>query len=252
MDEIQCQYQYDGQNHPFVLNAHITNNITPKIEYSLTGKDGSWSTIKISVSDPDTTMPVFYRVTGYNTPTLQGVGTLRIIPAQVCTVTFVYLRNDGTEARYRTSVEYGESAAAPKLPELDAYVFDGWDESFDTVYSDLVVTARYSRRTVSCNVYSSLSNSYETITCFYGDALQPVAVCDQDPPDRWSYRYWYTYDKNQVVMVNKSEIDSFKQDGLDLYPYYRRLYKLTTYAMSDDTESKTFVSTIDVLSGESV
>lgn len=114
------------------------------------------------------------------------------------------------------------------------------------------MTASYTRRPVSCNVYSSLSNSCDTISCFYGDKLQPVAVCDQEPEDRWAYRYWYTYDGGNVVMVNKSEIESFKQDGLNLYPYYRRLYKLTTYAISDDSGDMSFVSSIDVLSGESV
>lgn len=100
VDGMQWQYQYDGEDHPFVLSAHITNSIEPKIEYSLTGKDGSWSTIKISSSDADTMMSVFYRVTGYNTPTLSGVGTLRITPARIFTVTFVYQQNDGTETRY--------------------------------------------------------------------------------------------------------------------------------------------------------
>ena len=178
VDRIDDLYQYDEKDHQFIVNAHITNNITPKIEYSITGNDGSWSTVPVRASEQNTNMQVLYRVTGYNTPTLTGVGTLRILPAQIFSVTFVYKRNDGTEARYKTRAEYGGSATAPGIPDLDAYLFDGWDKTFDKVYTDLVVTAKYNRRPVFCNVYSSLSNSCEETSCFYGDKLQPIAVCD--------------------------------------------------------------------------
>lgn len=43
----------------------------------------------------------------------------------------------------KKKVLYGDPATAPDAPAIDGYEFAGWDTSFDSVTSDLTVTAVY-------------------------------------------------------------------------------------------------------------
>ena len=56
------------------------------------------------------------------------------------TVSFV--GKDGGELKTE-KVPYGAPATAPDAPAIDGYEFAGWDTSFDSVTSDLTVTAVY-------------------------------------------------------------------------------------------------------------
>lgn len=56
------------------------------------------------------------------------------------TVSFV--GKDGGELKTE-KVPYGDPATAPDAPTIDGYEFAGWDTSFDSVTSDLTVTAVY-------------------------------------------------------------------------------------------------------------
>ena len=56
------------------------------------------------------------------------------------TVSFV--GKDGGELK-EEKVPYGDPATAPDAPVIDGYEFAGWDTSFDSVTSDLTVTAVY-------------------------------------------------------------------------------------------------------------
>ena len=62
------------------------------------------------------------------------------IPATTYTVTFVDW--DGTVLKTET-VEEGKAATAPDAPTREGYNFTGWDVAFDSVTSDLTVTAQY-------------------------------------------------------------------------------------------------------------
>lgn len=59
---------------------------------------------------------------------------------KVFTVSFV--GKDGGELKTE-KVQYGDPATAPDAPSIDGYEFAGWDTSFDSVTSDLTVTAVY-------------------------------------------------------------------------------------------------------------
>lgn len=52
---------------------------------------------------------------------------------------------DGTVLKTETGIKSGNSASAPEAPERVGYSFTGWDNTFDAVTSDLIVTATYER-----------------------------------------------------------------------------------------------------------
>lgn len=41
------------------------------------------------------------------------------------------------------TVDMNGAATAPEVPEVDGYTFNGWDKSFDSVTSDMTITAKY-------------------------------------------------------------------------------------------------------------
>lgn len=62
------------------------------------------------------------------------------------TYTVTFQDWDGTTLKIET-VNSGEAATAPEAPIRTGYTFTGWDQSFDVVTSDLVVTAQYTQKT---------------------------------------------------------------------------------------------------------
>ena len=62
------------------------------------------------------------------------------------TYTVTFQDWDGTTLKTET-VNSGEAATAPEAPIRTGYTFTGWDQSFDVVTSDLVVTAQYTQKT---------------------------------------------------------------------------------------------------------
>jgi hypothetical protein len=68
------------------------------------------------------------------------------LPVTNYTVTFKDW--DGTVLKTET-VASGKSATAPAAPSREGYTFIGWDKSFDSVTSDLIVTALYEEIPVS-------------------------------------------------------------------------------------------------------
>ena len=254
IDSKQNTYEYDEQIHRFIISAHITTGITPTIEYSHTGEDGTWSQIPIGVSEAGSSIDVYYKITGNNTETLIDHDKLTISEANIFNVTFVTKLNDGSIHRSTQKVEYGKSATEPQLQELDAWVFDGWDKTFDKIYSNLVVTAQYSPRTISCNVYSSLSVNYITLTCLYGGSIIPQASCDQDTTnERWEFINWYYYDPtNTQTQITSDKFKYFTNNGLNIYPFYRRLYIISSYSYLMDTNEKTLIKEHRIFEGYSL
>lgn len=55
----------------------------------------------------------------------------------------IFYDYNGTVLSTQT-VNYGEAAVAPELPEREGYYFSGWDTDFSYVTSDIIVTAQYS------------------------------------------------------------------------------------------------------------
>lgn len=78
-------------------------------------------------------------------------GTIGASNQQDQNIVLVYTKNkytvsfvgkDGGELKTE-KVPYGDPATAPDAPTIDGYEFAGWDTSFDSVTSDLTVTAVY-------------------------------------------------------------------------------------------------------------
>lgn len=63
------------------------------------------------------------------------------------TVTFTYLKKDGTPAEKSQTVEYNESATPPSNDDIpktdDGQCFDGWDADYSKITDDLTVPAKY-------------------------------------------------------------------------------------------------------------
>lgn len=63
------------------------------------------------------------------------------------TVTFTYLKKDGTPAEKSQTVEYNESAIPPNNDDIpktdDGQCFDGWDADYSKITDDLTVPAKY-------------------------------------------------------------------------------------------------------------
>ncbi len=81
------------------------------------------------------------------------------------TITFVYIKADGTETKVEKLVEYGRDATAPEVPRRnDGWEFNGWDKEFKAIQGDMTVTALY----VDGNVYlpASFNNFNETALPF--------------------------------------------------------------------------------------
>lgn len=70
-------------------------------------------------------------------------------PVTTYTVTFV--DHDGTVLKTE-KVEEGSAATAPSDPTRQGYTFEGWDQTFDHITSDLVVTATYKAVVVTYTV----------------------------------------------------------------------------------------------------
>lgn len=58
------------------------------------------------------------------------------------TFTVTFVDYDGTVLKTET-VELGNGATAPAAPVRENYTFTGWDKNFDSVMSDMIVTAQY-------------------------------------------------------------------------------------------------------------
>ncbi|MCK9479958.1 MAG: InlB B-repeat-containing protein, partial [Firmicutes bacterium] len=123
--------------------------------------NSSWDTQEdISHGDTVTALPANpsrdnYTFTGWNT-NADGSGTAFDETTLVTDNITVYAQytinsynvkfvdHDGNEIKSE-SVEHGGGATAPSDPTRPGYTFTGWDEEFDNVTGDLVVTAQYSK-----------------------------------------------------------------------------------------------------------
>jgi hypothetical protein len=109
-------YAYGTQ--PAYKGATPSRPATEQFSYTFTG----WT-------------PAVAKVTGYVTYTA-------VFKATVRSYKVTFLDKDGKVIEVQ-EVLYNEAAVAPQTPEVEGYVFIGWDTPFDAVKSDLTVKALY-------------------------------------------------------------------------------------------------------------
>lgn len=83
-----------------------------------------------------------YRFTGWSHPTDRIDQDVDIVATYIKTHTVVFLDADGNELS-RQTVDEGDGAQDPGIPERAGYTAVGWDTSFDHVDSDLTIRPLY-------------------------------------------------------------------------------------------------------------
>lgn len=74
-----------------------------------------------------------------------------------------FMTRDG-KVLERQAVVSGESAVAPSAPEVEGYLFSGWDGSLENITSDCTVTARYTEDTTPSITVESVRAQNGTAT----------------------------------------------------------------------------------------
>jgi hypothetical protein len=89
--------------------------------------------------------------------------------SKVCeyTVTFTYLKKDGTPAEKSQTVEYNKSATPPSNDDIpktdDGQCFDGWDADYSKITDDLTVPAKYKTCTYTVRFMYTDNNGVQNI-----------------------------------------------------------------------------------------
>lgn len=137
---------------------------------------------------------------GNYTNVTEGVVIIARYVKEQHTVTF--LSYDGTVLDTQ-SVAHGEAANAPQAPARANYTFDGWDQPFDNVTSDLTVTARYVLNTCQ-HVHTRIQNATAstcTVHGYSGDTFcvdcEEIIAMGEDLPLKP-----HTYDNDQDTTCN--------------------------------------------------
>ena len=94
-----------------------------------------------------------YTFTGWDKD-FSHVGSDMTVTAQFKknTYTVIFLGFEGRELK-RETVEYGNAATAPEVPNVEHYTFLGWDKDFSFVATDLTVTAQYELEKLTVTFY---------------------------------------------------------------------------------------------------
>jgi uncharacterized repeat protein (TIGR02543 family) len=114
-----------------------------------------------------------YTFIGWNNSLDNVTGDMTVTAQyEVKTCTVRFLDDDGSELSIQT-VNWNTAAIAPINPQREGYVFTGWDKTFDSVTSDVTVTAQYKRTSTLDNgveTNSELQNDVKTGTSHYPGA----------------------------------------------------------------------------------
>ena len=95
----------------------------------------------------------------------------------------------GTTELKKEEVEYGKAATAPEDPKKAGYEFDGWDEEFNYITSDLTVNAKFKAKTINVKYYSGSAELDLTPKSFkYGDSFTAPSYEESG----YNFVGWYT------------------------------------------------------------
>ncbi|MCQ2121173.1 MAG: InlB B-repeat-containing protein [Fibrobacter sp.] len=105
---------------------------------------GTMPTYKGENPSRESTVEFNYTFKGFDKTIASVVGAATYIAVFDSTpVTYEVVFKNGSEILKTQYVEYGKAATAPATPTREGYVFNGWDKSFTSVKSALVVNALF-------------------------------------------------------------------------------------------------------------
>ncbi|MDR0913971.1 MAG: InlB B-repeat-containing protein [Oscillospiraceae bacterium] len=130
--------------------ATVNGKIAVVNKYTVTFKDWNGTTLKTQeVLDGDAaTAPanpsrVGYNFTGWNT-TFNNITSNLTVAAQYTIKTYtVTFRGYNNVTLSSQTIEHGSAATAPLAPDVDGYVFVGWNGAYANITENVTVTANY-------------------------------------------------------------------------------------------------------------
>lgn len=103
------------------------------------------------------------------------------------TYTVTFVDGDGKTIGEPQTVEHGKAATAPADPTREGYTFDGWDQAFDNVTSDLTITAKWKVNAYSI-IYMLDDTEYAKFTRNYGENV--FAVISNPTKTGYTFSGW--------------------------------------------------------------
>lgn len=144
-------YRFTGWDKTFNnINADTTVTAQYIQQFTVTFKDWNGTTLKSQAVDsgssataPSNPTRTGYSFTGWD-KTFNNVTADLTVTAQYTIKTYMvtFKDYDGTVLKVET-VNHGASATAPDSPVRSGYVFKSWDQAFNNITSQLIVTALY-------------------------------------------------------------------------------------------------------------
>ena len=115
------------------------------------------------------------------------------------TVTFEDMNGDVIETQ---TVEFGDSAVAPQWPEIENYIFTGWNADYSNIYEDTVVFATY----VHVDDITTVEFEYETLNLIEGDTRTLEAIVDLGYGCENDALIWQSSNEDVVIVDDDGKI----------------------------------------------
>lgn len=196
-------YTFTGWDKTF---DNITENTTvtatyESIKYTVNFVDFDGTLLKsetvdkgASVSAPADPTREGFRFIGWNGTAANVTADMTITAQYVQQFSVTFVDYNGTVLKTET-VENGKSATAPTAPTRPYYTFLGWDKSFVSVTSDLVVNAMYEENTHTVTYYNTKGNVVPSQYTTYSEK-DGLHLPDEDTitltAEGYTFAGWYT------------------------------------------------------------
>ncbi len=198
-----------------------------------------------SVSAPADPTREGFRFIGWNGTAANVTADMTITAQYVQQFSVTFVDYNGTVLKTET-VENGKSATAPTAPTRPYYTFLGWDKSFVSVTSDLVVNAMYEENTHTVTYYNTKGNAIPNQYTMYSekDGLHlPDPETVTLTAEGYNFAGWYTKseggEKLDDIPVGGSVTKLYARwTAIEYTITYRDIYekKTTTYTIEDSFE----------------
>jgi len=248
-------YADAGLTTPFNFEAPITGTALAYAKwdvatYSVNFADYNGNVIKTetvehskAATPPASPTREGYRFTGWRTELgYENVTSNRTVTAQyVKTWEVVFKDHDGNILKTEI-VDAGKAATTPTAPERTGYSFKGWSESFDSVTSDLTITAQYDINTYdikySAGANGSITGNASQSVSYGNDALEVTAV----PAEGYHFTSW----SDGVTTAGRT--DKGVTDSIDL----TASFEINSYAVTFNSSGGSAVAAQSVEHGQKV